>query len=168
MTEQNTKPLLPTVLCGPILRRCQTDSINVWLVCSEKTELNLELRQGDETQTYAWGALEQSSHVISVAPKCHIYLINLHLDEALTKDQWIHYDIKLKTKENGNWQGIAQWNPALCYPGEDSPRFVIHSKTRQLFHGSCRKPHHPSKDGLAQVDTYLLEHGMDPKRTRRP
>src|SRR5690606_3292916 len=50
---------------------------------------------------------------------------------------------------------IADWAPHLLYADQRRPAFVLHSRRRQLFHGSCRKPHHPQRDGLARADRYL-------------
>ena len=153
------RPGIPPILCGPILRRTQTDSINLWLVCSELIPLTVTLSHERGEERIEWDALKASSKVFSASPLCHIYLLTVCPTSSLPLDTWIHYDILINSKNSEKVQGIAQWNPELCYSGTKSPRFVIHSETRHLFHGSCRKPHHGSKDGLAQVDHYLQEHG---------
>ena len=55
------------------------------------------------------------------------------------------------------WRDLTQWAPDLCYPGRTSPGFVFLPQVAALLHGSCRKPHYPSGDGLAVADRLLAE-----------
>lgn len=37
----------------------------------------------------------------------------------------------------------------------DRPGFTLKSRLDRILHGSCRRPHHPSADGLVRVDEEL-------------
>jgi hypothetical protein len=56
-----------------------------------------------------------------------------------------------------DWHDWTDWAPDLCYPGQSSPGFVFLPQVATLLHGSCRKPHYPSGDGLAAADRLLAE-----------
>jgi len=64
----------------------------------------------------------------------------------------------LASIEGGPEQGIADWAPHLLHQGQTRPSFVLASRADNLMFGSCRKPHHAARDGLAQADTVLSEH----------
>ena len=68
----------------------------------------------------------------------------------------IGYDLLIDS-DDGAIAGIAEWAPHLLYGQAHRPEFVLHSRLRQLVHGSCRKPHHPANDGLLCVDRLLAE-----------
>lgn len=157
--SDNEQTLLPPVLCGPILRRATVDSINLWLVCSERMPLTVSFQHEAGEVVFEWDQVKKDSRILTASPYCHFYLLTLKPDSPLPQDTWINYDINIKSESMDDWQGIKQWSSHLCLADQNSPRFVIHSRTRQIFHGSCRKPHHRSRDGLAEVDKYLQEHG---------
>lgn len=84
--------------------------------------------------------------------------------QPLPVDQLINYDL-IWTDEAGE-QSLAAAMPELLYPGQSAFSLVIPGSNRQLLHGSCRKPHFPSKDGLVRADEWLGERLQDP--TERP
>lgn len=50
---------------------------------------------------------------------------------------------------------LAEAIPDLIYEGQTSPCFQVHTQLSDVLHGSCRKPHHDSDDGLLVVDQQL-------------
>lgn len=85
------------------------------------------------------------------------------LISALPVDRWIEYDIALRTDSGDVW--LSEEMPNLIYPGEARMRFVIKTRIDELLHGSCRRPHHDSGDGLVLVDDLLGQargRGADP------
>src|SRR5690606_31549182 len=59
------------------------------------------------------------------------------------------------------WRSMRDWGEALCYDGEPLPTLVLRSRYNNLLHGSCRKPHHASADGLVRADRWLSERHAD-------
>ena len=92
---------------------------------------------------------------IGIGEHAFIQLIDLRPEEPLPVGTILEYDLRFETPQ-GNL-GLAYLLPQLLYDGERLPSFVIKTHLDNLLHGSCRKPHHPSKDALLRVDKLLYE-----------
>ncbi|KAA8558496.1 hypothetical protein FX985_04854 [Pseudomonas extremaustralis] len=138
---------LPAVLAGPMLRRLEPRRLVMWLIGSRELALTLKLQVAG--QTLAFPLTQAQCQVVPVGRHAFIHLIDLPLADALPQDVMISYDLLVDDT------GIAEWAPHLLYGNADTPGFVLHSRIRQLVHGSCRKPHHPADDGLLCVDRLL-------------
>ena len=141
---------LPAVITGPLLRRLEPRRLVIWLVGSRVLALSLKLiiPQG-ETRTIDLDTTH--CQVVPVGRHAFIHLIDVQLDDALPLDVAIGYDLLIDNI------GIAEWAPHLLYAENQPPNFVLHSRIRQLVHGSCRKPHHRADEGLLCVDRLLAE-----------
>ncbi|MDK1396543.1 alkaline phosphatase family protein [Pseudomonas protegens] len=154
---------LPPVLAGPLLRRLEPTRLVLWLVGSRALALTLRLQPaGSATLDLALDP--QQCQVIPVGRHAFIHLIDVALDDALPLDLTIAYDLLINDAEDSA-RAIADWAPHLLYGDAGSPEFVLHSRIDNLLHGSCRKPHHPSADGLLCVDRLLAQH---PEPAQRP
>ncbi|WP_122586101.1 alkaline phosphatase D family protein [Pseudomonas viridiflava] len=150
---------LPAVLAGPLLRRQEANRLVLWLVGSRPLPLTLRLRtdeQADATFT-DYPLDEQQCQIIAMGQRAFIHLIDVRLDGDLPKDRLIDYDLYIEDEQTA----IADWAPHLLYSGASHPNFVVRSKIDHILHGSCRKPHHGSADGLLCVDQ-LLADTLDP------
>ncbi|MDU8357363.1 alkaline phosphatase family protein [Pseudomonas syringae group sp. J309-1] len=145
---------LPAVLAGPLLRRLETQRLVMWLVGSRPLTLTLRLPDRD------YPLNEQQCQVVAVGRSAFIHLIDVPLDDALPCDIAIAYDVLIDGQ-----QGIAEWAPHLLYPDRSLPDFVLRSTIEQLLHGSCRKPHHASDEGLLCADRLLA---ANPDAEHRP
>ena len=148
MTTQ-LKSDLPTILCGPILRHCDQQQITIWFVSVQPlSELRLQLRFSDQVQH-----LDLDPHQLGYIPlgeHAHQYLISVTPQTPLPHDKVISYDL---FSEDG--QPLFSSIGGITYSENETPNFVIKSKIDHLLHGSCRNPHHPSKDALVTADTKL-------------
>ncbi|MCS4261844.1 hypothetical protein EDF83_5799 [Pseudomonas protegens] len=154
---------LPPVLAGPLLRRLEPTRLVLWLVGSRALALTLRLQPaGSATLDLALDP--QQCQVIPVGRHAFIHLIDVALDDALPLDVTIAYDLLINDADDSA-RAIADWAPHLLYGDAGSPEFVLHSRIDNLLHGSCRKPHHPSADGLLCVDRLLAQH---PEPAQRP
>lgn len=156
MTRQAPAPDLPLVLAGPLLRRLETRRLVLWLVASRPLEARLQLAWDDPQ----CGPVERELPLdasrcqrLPLGRQACLHLIDVALDEALPADSFIHYD--LLVDDAGATRAIADWAPHLLYPGQRRPSFVRRGRLDHLLHGSCRKPHHPGRDGLLQADQLL-------------
>ncbi|MCH2555958.1 MAG: alkaline phosphatase family protein [Alcanivorax sp.] len=149
------------VLAGPLLRRLEAGRVVLWLVAERPLTGQLELWEGDDRAPRQWPLAEPHCQVVPLGERAHLHLIDLAPDPPLPDDTLIGYDLRLDGPG-----GVADWAPHLLYPGQTRPAFVLHRRRRQLFYGSCRKPHHPQRDGLARADRHLA---ADPASvSRRP
>jgi hypothetical protein len=140
------------VLAGPILRRLTSRRLTFWLATSQKVGLDLTLYpDGQPEIVINADRLRAATREISAGQKLFFYLLDLPLEKPLPENTWIGYDLRL------NDFGWPDWAPDLVYPGKDNPGFVLKPQLEKLLHGSCRKPHHDSGDGLWRADQLLEE-----------
>ncbi len=148
---------LPAVLAGPLLRRLEARRLVLWLVASRPLEARLQLAWDDAQRGLVELDLplgDSRCQRLAVGRHAWLHLIDVRLDEPLPVDTFIYYDLDIE-EEDGGTRAIADWAPHLLYPGQARPGFVRRGRLDHLLHGSCRKPHHPSKDGLLQADALL-------------
>lgn len=164
---------LPWVLAGPILRQCTPTRWVCWLAVREPVRLRIGLQPGTEApHEYLLEPGGPGCTLITAGQHLHYLLIDLALSPALSPDVWVGYRMALQPLaplETGaesdqpgpphlteaSWIEHTEWAPNLCHPGQASPGLVLPSRVRSLLHGSCRKPHHPAGDGLAEADALL-------------
>lgn len=158
-TQTNT---LPLVLAGPILRALTPQSVTFWLATTKPVQLQLTLMpEGQAERHLDHTKMRQHCRSIRCAGKLHMQLIHVPFSDPLPVGCRIDYNLQLAEADDtgeANWQGWQQWAPDLVYAERDYPCFVIQPKLQRLLHGSCRKPHYPSDDGLLAADLYLQQH----------
>lgn len=143
------------MLAGPILRRLEPGRLVLWLVGSAPLNLTLQIEPaGGAPRRVALDAA--CCRVLPVGRHAFVHLIDVVLDEPLPQDSVIHYDL-LVAQADGQEAGIAQWAPHLLHDGATRPSLVLRSRSDDILFGSCRKPHHRSRDGLARADRLLAE-----------
>lgn len=140
------------VLVGPLLRRASTERLVLWLVATRPLEMELQLYEGEDDRPF-WNRLlsEAECRVIQVGERAFIHFLDVKPDQHLPEDTLIGYDLAI------GGQGIGHWAPHLLYEGQRRPALVVRSTVTHLLHGSCRRPHHPSRDGMARADRWLSE-----------
>ncbi|WP_310620381.1 alkaline phosphatase D family protein [Flexibacterium corallicola] len=149
---------LPAVLAGPILRRLQPKRLTFWLATRARAKVRIELFPTEaREQVYEILPEEEGGCCIAAGRNLYYILIDLPLDAALPTEKWIAYRLSLflEDDQEGGWQDHTNWAPDLCYEQQTLPGFILSQNVRALLHGSCRKPHHDSTDGLVLADDYL-------------
>ena len=153
MTLPALSSTLPPVLAGPILRRLEPQRLVLWLVGSAPLSLDLLLEPaGAESRRISLGP--EQCRIVPVGLHAHIHFIDVALDTPLPTETVIHYDVVTRTAQ-GQEQGIADWAAHLLHAGQSKPSLVLSKRSDNILFGSCRKPHHAARDGLAQADTVL-------------
>ena len=157
---------LPLVLAGPVLRRCTPSKLTLWLATSQPVAGKLQLNPSSVSPvTISPQQWRGSGQQIQAAEQLWLQLVEIELAEALPRDCWIGYELSfaplshpdqpLDALTDHDFISWRQWAPDLAYPGKESPGFVLKSRLDKLLHGSCRKPHHASADGLWRADDEL-------------
>ncbi|WP_221076175.1 alkaline phosphatase D family protein [Agarivorans aestuarii] len=158
MNEEN----LALVLAGPILRQICTTKLSMWIATSQAIELQLSLQpEGKPPLLFDHQQIMQTSQCMCAGERLYYYLIELELEPSLPVETWVSYDLGLiKAGESAplTWR---DWAPELVYPPRSLPGFVVPNKVKQMLHGSCRKPHFASGDGLVRADAWLAEQELD-------
>lgn len=149
---------LPLVLAGPILRRLMPDRLTIWLALSAPAKVRLSLDANDGvSRCHVLTPGQSGCRHLTAGRRLHYLLIDLTLETPLPTQGWVGYTLSLQdaTRPDAPWLGWQEWAPDLCYPGRDSPGFVLMPQVQSLLHGSCRKPHHRAGDGLTRADELL-------------
>ncbi|MBN3564237.1 alkaline phosphatase D family protein [Aliamphritea spongicola] len=156
-----TATALPLVLCGPILRRLTPEKLTLWLAASRPLESRLHLYPDGESQQ----EVDAGAHCRcwQAGEELFFYLFDIPLQQALPYDCFIGYDLQLRPVNTEHWQPVTEWASDICYPGQPRPGFVLRSRLDRVLHGSCRKPHYDSADGLLFADAKLQQHFIDPQ-----
>ena len=144
-------PPLPQLLAGPILRRCTPQKVVFWLTTSTPFSGLFHAAIGDKKPLSAVDKSHINQICWPVGNYCYIYIIQWLPDTPLPENTIIKYNFKC----DSSW--LTELEPNLLYKGHEHLSFSIQLNIQQVFHGSCRKPHHPSSDGLVQVDQQLSQ-----------
>ncbi|WP_163335763.1 alkaline phosphatase D family protein [Desulfopila sp. IMCC35008] len=143
---------LPDILAGPVLRRLTSRHLVLWLTTSRPLEMSLHLYRHSDGQCLFSGKTEAfSPQPVRVGESAYISLIDYRGE--IPQDELLEYDLIV---HNGQEEkSLTDYFPNIVYPGQKRPVFVCKSRLDHIFHGSCRKPHYPSKDALLRVDGEL-------------
>lgn len=171
MAEENRKETdLPLILAGPILRRAQCNRLVFWLVTSQPLQPGLILYPGDRDGGSSVPLQVEpaaAAQSLRVGENAFVHCIDAAFGEgtaypALPENQAIGYDITLFDEQGKRVKHETMAD--LAYAGEQQPAFVIRRNITHLLHGSCRRPHHDSGDGLARADAWLAQRRDDPEQ----
>lgn len=144
---------LPPVLAGPLLRRVESSRLLLWLVTTGAEAPTPRLwQEGAEL------GLRSEVRCLRLGERAYLQLIEVTPQAPLLTDTFLQYDVQLPAG------GIRDWATHLLGVDGDLPRFVLRARFDHLLHGSCRKPHHDSADGLVAVDRLLQ--GSDSAKER--
>jgi hypothetical protein len=144
---------LSQVLAGPLLRRVEARRIVLWLATARKVRVRVDLNMHDGRVL----SPRLTRRDVQAGARLHFVLLQLELDEELPVGRWTGYRVWLAGPEANPHAWVDATEPALCYPGRDTPGFVFQPRVAALLHGSCRKPHHPGGDGLVRADSHLQQ-----------
>jgi hypothetical protein len=90
---------------------------------------------------------------IQVGQCAFINLISIRPEAPLPENELLEYDFCLQ--DDAGKHRLVELIPSLIYQEQSLPSFAIKKNIEKMLHGSCRKPHFESDDGLCQVDRLL-------------
>lgn len=154
MNIQNSpQTALPLILAGPILRHVGTDAFTLWWVSSEKCSPELTLQQANTVIAFA----EEHAQHQQTQVGTHAFIHLLHIQQQNLFDSTLsaNYQLSLKTKTKTS--SLHECCPTMFYGKETTIPFGIPDILQNVYHGSCRKPHHQQGDALAQLDNVLAQ-----------
>jgi hypothetical protein len=133
----------------------------LWLVGTARLSLRLRLNVADDGEPLLDRVLTDEVHCIRIGSHAYIHLIDVALDVTLPHNTRIGYDLAIGSQHEPAEQWIKDWAPHLCLPGATCPDFVLKAHLDRVYHGSCRRPHHTSADGLVRADHELQAEDED-------
>lgn len=145
------------ILAGPIVRRCERKQLVFWLCSREALRWRIATGASDQDMAVA-GPDTLRSETVRVGEHCYIHLITFSPSYKLPKDEFIFYDLQWqKVNARSKWHSMRQWAPGLGLKDAVLPKLCLRSRVDKMLHGSCRKPHHSSDDGLVAANQWLSE-----------
>ncbi|WP_210472929.1 alkaline phosphatase family protein [Vibrio crassostreae] len=152
---------LPLLLAGPILRKTTATEVVIWLATSSpligrvelyvnETDLVEEIGQSNVEQDQPFYTSSLDEHD-SIQVGTHAWVTLIRLQGQFPTNTLLEYDIHT---DSGSLKELA---PHLVYNGKSHVEFKISTSADYILHGSCRNPHHPSKDSLVAADNKIAE-----------
>lgn len=150
--KRSTTSTLPLLLAGPILRKTTATEVVLWVVTSAPLSGTTELFNAEQETPFFTSPLGEQE---SIQVGTHAWVTLIHLQGEFPTNVPLQYQIET---EQGSLTELA---PYLVYADKrtnsDSARieFKISTTADYILHGSCRNPHHPSKDSLVAADNKI-------------
>lgn len=153
--SKSTSTSLPKILAGPIVRRANAKQVCFWLITNKAYNFSVKLFSQQQQSTWFDSQLDDQQHSrVQVGTHAFVNLLTLEPSTEILCGSRVNYDITLFDID-GSKSHLCELLPTLLYRGQSYPSFVIRKQIGQMLHGSCRKPHHPSNDGLVIVDQQI-------------
>ncbi|MFA0503255.1 alkaline phosphatase family protein [Vibrio sp. 10N.222.54.B12] len=153
--KPSTTSSLPLLLAGPILRKTTATEVVLWLATSSPLTGRAELHtqeiddsEAAQDQPFYTSSLEEHD---SIQIGTHAWITLIRLQGEFPTNTLLEYDIHT---ESGSLKELA---PHLVYNGKSHVEFKISTSADYILHGSCRNPHHPSKDSLVAADNKMAD-----------
>ena len=135
-----------------MVRHTTALEINLWLVLSKPVQARLQLFKPDQDQPFIDKTLDNHEFKTHQLGKhCFIGLAHVQLPEPMASNTFVEYELLLGDSAATLKDRLKDW----CYHDQARARIPYKKQINNLLHGSCRKPHHPSHDGLLLVDQQL-------------
>ncbi|MDN3630343.1 alkaline phosphatase family protein [Vibrio lentus] len=150
--KRSTISSLPLLLAGPILRKTTATEVVLWIVTSAPLSGTTQLFNAEQETPFYSSSLDEQE---SIQVGTHAWVTLIHLQGEFPTNVPLEYQIET---EQGS---ITELAPHLIYKdtrtNNDSSRieFKISTTADYILHGSCRNPHHPSKDSLVAADNKI-------------
>ena len=136
---------LPLVVAGPIVRKVTATTCCIWLTTTTPVAPRLSLLK-DHNNVEG----ESTADTVQVGKRAFIHLLQFTASTSFNERERINYALSFDNKEQSlQWQEECA---ALLYRNQEHLSFHHTATPETILHGSCRKPHYPSDDALAQVD----------------
>jgi hypothetical protein len=170
---------LPLVICGPVLRSVNDDSVTVWIVLRKERNVRLSvfIREENDSMTEKFS---NAGKTIQVGENFHVAVITAKASEKMRVDQLYFYNLFFDdgAVPNHNSENLTTGNEKIIdfkifydFPestGADNPSAgIVHPQLPsfslppddlnklRIVHGSCRKPNAESLDAMPSIDNII-------------
>ncbi|WP_206486090.1 alkaline phosphatase D family protein [Thalassotalea sp. G2M2-11] len=149
---------LPPIVAGPLVRHVDHHNVTLWCVTTQPYQITVSLFDQQLTPLFEQTLTTEQVKVIPVGRNAFIQCISINVKQALPDNTLIYYDLALSYQQH-HYQ-LTEVLSDLVYSSEKLPSFKISKNIDNMLHGSCRKPHFESGDGLVQIDQLLATDGF--------
>ncbi|MFE8598562.1 DUF7800 domain-containing protein [Archangium violaceum] len=161
----------PLVLCGPLLRRVDANSVTVWFALKAAANITVRVFSGEDANGQGTGLVQEGSRqTVQLGTYLHIVAVTTS-GTALASGTTYRYSVAIDS--TGFPAGASLFDAGvvsestagaralLLYSSPGAPQlptFVTppaDPATLRVLHGSCRKPHGESIDMLPTADALI-------------
>lgn len=159
--------LLPTILCGPIVRRVEPEKAYLWIALSKPYHVNASLYMINPPLTYHFLQTKTETKTIQMGKQLYIYLIEIKpCEEPFPTDSLIGYDLQFRGETEildlSSFGLLTPEHPqSIVYGKLKYPTFIIKGNNSQILYGSCRKLHSEGEDTLVLADSLMEKEWMN-------
>lgn len=172
--------VLPLVICGPVLRRTEKDSVSVW-VAFRRAVSDIRLQIYDSPNPASADApvfVSAPTATVALGDQFHVALVTADRPRppliGLLPQHVYGYNIVLGSENDADLAAPGVLSEVgstvggigrITYGSFALPSFVLPAADvggLRLVHGSCRKPHGGKTDALRALDTILTADHADP------
>jgi hypothetical protein len=165
------------LLAGPILRRIDAKSVNIWMAVDSDAEIETLLFEGldgtakligenKKNLTYKIGSGKNKEDPPKVVSSLYIKLITFKPTKDLERDKVYAYDLKVGN-ESILSPLIDDVKTPLGFEKGKKPSFVLPAadlKNLVVAHGSCRKMHGEGREAMSNLDDILKTNLTNPTK----
>lgn len=138
---------LPEILCGPFVRRLESNQLVIWFVSSQRHRYHLHLSPEPT-------GINIELDTVQIGEHCYVnqFLASFEQEQqGFPVDSEIQYQIAKPSTDKVHVLDLTQH----ALSGHEQPNFVVASKLKSVIQGSCRKPHHHAPDAFVEVANKL-------------
>jgi hypothetical protein len=140
-----------------MVRQARPSQLSFWLITDKPYAFAVTLLNGAGRLKLFEAKLDASQvSRLQVGKHAFVNLLTISPDRPISSGTRVSYDMQL-TDELGKVHKVIDLLPDLLYPDQVLPSFVLSNELKHILHGSCRKPHHDSADGLLIVDQQIQQ-----------
>lgn len=155
---------LPSLLCGPIVRKVQPDEVTVWLALKAPANVTLTIFHRDDNGQKGNVMFSGSLATVALGANLHVAAVTAKASpQRLVRGRIYYYDLAW------NNETLAAHRADLVYGDQDPlPSFVVpplELNDLRILHGSCRNVVGSGYDATPNLD-HLLDKSWD-KTTKK-
>lgn len=153
------------VHAGPILRRIDAQSINIWLAVDAETEIETFIFEGLDSINKLLGE-DKKNLTYKIGSNLFIKLLTFKPTQDLKRDKVYTYDLKVGN-ESILTPFIDDEKTPLGFEKGKKPSFVLPAadlKNLVVAHGSCRKMHGDGREAMSNLDDILKTNLNNPAK----
>lgn len=154
---------LTPIIAGPILRAVSAQQVTIWTVTTSSAPFSIAITDNSNTSVIVSNDKNVVTQTVKVGTHAYVNVTTITPDTPLIENHRYYYDITFN-QGSAEKQCLKDMMKDIVYADQSSPSFVFRRQLSNIMHGSCRKPHHESADGLLAVDSAIERGFSEPEQ----
>jgi hypothetical protein len=152
---------LPTILCGPIVRRVEPEKAYIWIALCNPYHIEASLYKINSNLSYQLIPTKTDTKTIQMGNQLYVYLVEIRPSEGtIPTNILIGYNLHFRRDSEyldlSSFDLLTPNSPqSIVYGQLKYPTFIIKNTDTQILYGSCRKLHSEGEDTLVLADSLI-------------